>query len=474
MFDAVASINRRIAHWGDLLLSCGPNEEMGWPKSCQKTDPYFVTERLSSGWPMGLPSRSPKGGLVVSIDTEDVLVAVLEKNHYKKTSFGVVSPRAGAKTGVETLLLYVVDKRVADTIGTVPNRVVRISLNASVLATAPLERSAENGFRECNKMVTGAVVELILPGGAGQLLAVTIDNTTWYLPRQQSMHSQKSIATTTGNFASTARFMSHAANLSNSSIPSDRHNYLCKSWTESWGLPCVDPKSYWKPKWDKEFPIIAWWPPSPENFKEYAAAGFNLAFTREEWSTPNASWTKMMDDYAKTGQDAAALGIWAFFDGGKAARRGRCGFGSPCVTGNATGGVTRGNPFGAQIAGGGWNPLQHKSMYLTEPEVRWFVEQTKTRNMSAFASVFLHDDEMDVLEEHIQVAEYLKKEAPDIVPYINEVLSDAAPGSLQRRGFYISSNEVYSFVQGPDPTNPTLHNATEMASEQLQVGAAKA
>ena len=61
-------------------------------------------------------------------------------------------------------------------------------------------------------------------------------------------------------------------------------------------------------------------------------------------------------------------------------------------------------------------------MYLTEPEVRWFIRQMRTRNMSNFASVFLHDDEMDVLEEHIQVAEYLKQAAPDIIPYVIPLL----------------------------------------------------
>ena len=130
----------------------------------------------------------------------------------------------------------------------------------------------------------------------------------------------------------------------------------------------------------------------------------------------------MMNDYATTGQAAAELGIWAVFDGGKAGRRGLCGVSKPCVTGNATGGVTRGNPFGAQISGGGWDPLKHGAMYLTEPEVRWFIRQMKSRNMSNFASVFLHDDEMDVLEEHIQVAEYLKQAAPDIIPCVMPLL----------------------------------------------------
>eukprot|EP01043_Picozoa_sp_COSAG02_P013756 COSAG02_NODE_556_length_20390_cov_88.575230_2_plen_1290_part_00 len=417
MFEMVSSINRRIAHWGDLLLSCGPNHEMGWPASCVSQDSYVVTERLSSGWPADLPSRSPAGGMVVSIDTDDVLVAVLEKQHYRKTSFGLQKAKSRAKTGVEKPLLYVVDTRVGDTLGQMPNRVVRIVLNASVLATAPLESSCEDGFCECNKVVTGSVVELVLPGGAGQLVAVTVNDKTWYDPADP--HRQHSISS---GISSDVGARMAAAKMTNSTIPSDRHNYLCKSWTEDWGLPCVNPKSYWQPKWEGEFPIIAWWPPTPDQFRPYSDAGFNIAFTREEWSTPNASWTKMMDDYANTGQAAAELGIWAVFNGGKAGRRGLCGVSEPCVIGNATGGLTRGSPFGAQISGGGWDPLKHGAMYLTEPEVRWFIQQMKTRNMSNFASVFLHDDEMDVLEEHIQVAEYLKQAAPDIIPYVIPLL----------------------------------------------------
>ena len=158
-FNLLASINSRIASWGDVFVPSAKGGAGGNP------DGYNIT-RLWTGGGWALPTTvavsppgSVRGGLVESMD-DDVLVAEL-----------------GAMGRYATPLIYVVNKAVSSTIGGAPVREIRVRLH-DVVASSPLEGACAAGTCQCGAGIIGRDVVLRLPGGSGQLVALVMQNHT--------------------------------------------------------------------------------------------------------------------------------------------------------------------------------------------------------------------------------------------------------------------------------------------------------
>jgi hypothetical protein len=157
MFDAVASINRRIAHWVA-------------PYSTLKSRPLYVytlasgiSSRLhlfSTGWPI-TGTETPRNGSFIESMSDQLLVGV----------YTASSPNA--------TMMMVVDKRVSSSSsGTVVvARQVTIRLSERVISAQSMEGSAEGGHPTCNKIMLGNVLTLTLSGGMGQLVGLDMTGT---------------------------------------------------------------------------------------------------------------------------------------------------------------------------------------------------------------------------------------------------------------------------------------------------------
>jgi hypothetical protein len=274
--------------------------------------------------------------------------------------------------------------------------------------------------------------------------------------------------------------------LAAASLPDEKANIGCKDWEGAWGFPCRDPHDGWSPVWGDEYPIIAWSQPTQERLPQYAAANFTLTFTRLDpiggkHNLTDESDASSLDRVVDFVEEASRLGLVSSF----LANPLRMWHGPPdppVVWGNATGGLIRGR-VGAAWQGNkpvpgapwSWKPRSTRTYhYLTLPEVKWLVGEFRARNLTGAAAkklgaIFLHDDGMDLLEEAVEIGDWLRANQPDLVPHINEVLADAAPGSLQRRSFFISSNEVYYIWQGHGaPSGHPRGSAALMGTLQLQ------
>ena len=151
-FSLLASINTRVAQWGNTFVpsvSSTPDFVNGG---------YNVTRMWATGY--ALPSAVPPGSggatdLVQSAD-DDVLVAQLG-------SLGRYAPT----------LLLVVDKRVESEPGAAALRTLRVTLRDDVTATQPVEGDCNAGRCQCGLSILGRTLTVKLPGGSGQLVAVS-------------------------------------------------------------------------------------------------------------------------------------------------------------------------------------------------------------------------------------------------------------------------------------------------------------
>ena len=145
-FTLVRSINRRIVQWGNTFVSDAGDHG------------YNITRMWSSGWDMAgaFEQAGTPGSLVQSMD-DDVLVAEL-----------------GAMGRAATRLVYIVNKRLSLDAGGAPVRELSVVLKSGyVTATQPLEGDCAATACQCGMSNLGNIVTLKLPGGAGQLVALS-------------------------------------------------------------------------------------------------------------------------------------------------------------------------------------------------------------------------------------------------------------------------------------------------------------
>ena len=149
-FQLLASINRRIAQWGNTFVASARGSDF-------PGGGYNVSKLYATGYALPgavAPGSDGPADLVQSAD-DDVLVAEL-----------------GSLGRPATPLLYVLDKRVSSTPGAAAVRTVRVVLHKRVSATQPVEGDCTAAHCQCGLSVVGHVLEVRLPGGSGQLVAL--------------------------------------------------------------------------------------------------------------------------------------------------------------------------------------------------------------------------------------------------------------------------------------------------------------
>lgn len=148
-FSLLSSINNRLAQWGNTFVD-------SWVPTNYPGGGYNVSRLWATGYE--LPGTHPPGvtadDLVQAAD-DDVLVAEMS-----------------SKGRAATRLLYVVDKRVSPNAGAAPLRTLRLTLRTDVQATQPIEGDCPASRCQCGLSNLGHVVEIRLPGGSGQLIAL--------------------------------------------------------------------------------------------------------------------------------------------------------------------------------------------------------------------------------------------------------------------------------------------------------------
>ena len=157
-FGLIASINKRIAAWGNTFVAnlANPGRHPGGG--------YNVTRMWSSGFTLPHAVRPGSGGptdLVQAADA-DVLIVKLQ------------TPDGREERNEATPLLYVVDQRVSHTPGAAQPRTVRVTLREDVKATQPVEGDCAASRCLCAMSLIGNVLTIKLPGGSGQLVALAI------------------------------------------------------------------------------------------------------------------------------------------------------------------------------------------------------------------------------------------------------------------------------------------------------------
>eukprot|EP01043_Picozoa_sp_COSAG02_P019481 COSAG02_NODE_940_length_15773_cov_5.301263_8_plen_1082_part_00 len=150
-FGLLASINRRIAQWGNTFVSETPTG-------------YNITRLWSTGYDLPGASRRPGAGgsmdLVQEAD-DNVLVAEL-----------------GSMGRYATPLVLVINKEVEHAPGAAPLRELSVKLHHTVAATQPLEGDCAASRCQCGMSNLGSTIRIKLPGGSGQLVALAMCNAT--------------------------------------------------------------------------------------------------------------------------------------------------------------------------------------------------------------------------------------------------------------------------------------------------------
>lgn len=151
-FSLLASINRRVAQWGNVFVSSKASTQDF------SNGGYNVTKLWATGYALPSAVAPASGGAddLVQAADDDVLVAQL-----------------GSLGRDATSLVYVVNKRVSHEAGAAGVRTVRITLRHDVTATQPVEGDCGAGRCQCGLSTLGRTIVLQLPGGSGQLVAVS-------------------------------------------------------------------------------------------------------------------------------------------------------------------------------------------------------------------------------------------------------------------------------------------------------------
>eukprot|EP00966_Prymnesium_polylepis_P332223 7387737-Prymnesium_polylepis.1 len=163
-FGLLKSINTRIKGWGDVFVASA-NPAPGGPHG-------YNISRLTTGdgWPMppGSGVMKPTSTSLVEYVDENVLVAEL-----------------GAQGRYATPLIYVVNRDVSLKRGGAPVREIRVRLRG-VAASQPIEGDCTAGACQCGAGIVGRDVVLQLPGGSGQLVALSMLNTSLLNPPESA------------------------------------------------------------------------------------------------------------------------------------------------------------------------------------------------------------------------------------------------------------------------------------------------
>ena len=152
-FTLLASINKRIAQWGNVFVSSKDGTQD------YSDGGYNITKLYATGYPLPSAVKPGSGGasdLVQSAD-DDVLIAEL-----------------GSQGRYATPLLYVVDKRVELQPGAAKVRTLHVTLRGDVTATQPLEGDCAASRCQCGLSNVGSTIAIRLPGGSGQLVALSL------------------------------------------------------------------------------------------------------------------------------------------------------------------------------------------------------------------------------------------------------------------------------------------------------------
>ncbi|KAL1524011.1 hypothetical protein AB1Y20_018926 [Prymnesium parvum] len=152
-FALLRSINARIKAWGDVFVSSA--DPAPGPHG------YNISRiTTGAGWPM------PEGAGVTR-PSEASLVEAMDAN--------VLVAELGAQGRDATPLIYVVNREVSLERGGAPVREVRVWLRG-VAGSQPLEGDCRAGQCQCGMGVVGRELRLKLPGGSGQLVALSMLN----------------------------------------------------------------------------------------------------------------------------------------------------------------------------------------------------------------------------------------------------------------------------------------------------------
>lgn len=167
-FALLRSINTRLKGWGDIFVASA--------SPARGPHGYNITKLTTGeGWPMpdGCGVTAPTSSSLVESLDDDVLVAEL-----------------GALGHYSTPLVYIVNRRVSLERGGAPVRTVRVRLRG-VAGSQPLEGDCRAGECQCGAGVVGPEVVLRLPGGSGQLVALSMLNSSLLDPtaREHYLHN---------------------------------------------------------------------------------------------------------------------------------------------------------------------------------------------------------------------------------------------------------------------------------------------
>lgn len=265
----------------------------------------------------------------------------------------------------------------------------------------------------------------------------------------------------------------------------DHRNYLCMNYTRPTPLPCKPVASGWQPRWlDRPRPafvIYAWWPPVPQDFGAYAAAGFNMALTGNwlgeycaaKGAGAGVTFDELFDENVAASDALARLGLLTVFntDNMCNAQLERAG---SVAYGNRTGGIVEAHVnLTARAAPAGGDGSSIASKGHTVPELEYIASELQKRGVAEqFGAIQLHDDTVVQSGQTIAAAEWLKAHAPWLVPIVNQVGGNSGPQTLHRAGLFVSSPEQYP-IQCDPPIGPD-GNCTALSGFGTNASAAAA
>jgi len=223
-------------------------------------------------------------------------------------------------------------------------------------------------------------------------------------------------------------------------------NYKCKNATSNWPK-CTPPAEGLKLRFGSgnNLPIGGWWPPptdgKPEDAAElnaYASANFSMVMIGdrepENCSRPE-HWKETWQMLLKQLDVVESYNMQALIDGYICSSWGgpnNLGTAQPFFSGEEDG------PPGAWV--------DHAYLHKPSPrESKWIVEQLKHRE--SVAAVLLADDAQDLEGSELASMQTIREHAPQIFPWVNQIMDPSDTAWLARGGFPYIMPELYS-VEG--------------------------